>query len=160
MRKKTSLSWVRYENSINLIIEAIKKEGIQFDHIVGIARGGMPILTSLASHFGVRDVGVIFMQKTLSDNAFADRVPEAICKGTGFSFDTKGKRVLLVDDILRSGNSVQAAICILNDHGAEVAKVISLFSQNNEYPFDYFAPHPVTPDSWIEFPWSSKSAGD
>jgi adenine/guanine phosphoribosyltransferase-like PRPP-binding protein len=99
------------------------------------------------------------MQKTVADRAFSDRLPEARCLGIGVPFALHGKRVLLLDDILRTGHSAKRAAEILGAFGATVVSTCALFAQGDNYPFSYYSPARVDAETWIVFPWSAEALG-
>jgi hypoxanthine phosphoribosyltransferase len=153
------LSWGEYDDFLRSIIQQLRADNVEFEHIIGISRGGLPLTASLAAVFGIREVGVLFMQKTIADRAFSDRLPEAKCLGIGIPFALHGKRVLLLDDILRTGHSAKRAGEILAAFGATVVRTAALFAQSDSYPFSYHAPSRVDAKTWIIFPWSAEALG-
>jgi uncharacterized protein len=153
--EKTFLSWTDYEELVRKIVAHVEHDHIKPDLIVGIARGGLPLLASTASFFGTRQIGVIFMQKRLTDDVFAERLPKAVCDGVGIPFPIRGRAILLVDDIIRSGQTVAAASNVLLQAGAGVIKVTSIYKESGSYSFSHFSAATVSPDVWIVFPWDN-----
>jgi uncharacterized protein len=147
------LSWSEYNTLVRVLVDYVRAISFQPDAIVGIARGGLPLLTTLASALGVRDVGVVFMQNTLSDNAFPDRPAVAVCRGVAIPFAIDNKSILLVDDILRSGQSAAKSILELQKLGASAIKIVTLYKQDEDYSFEYYSSERVDKSAWIIFPW-------
>lgn len=147
------LSWEQYDDLVRVAIKRISADHFKPDVIVGIARGGLPLLTTLSSFFSIREVGVIFVQKTVTDEIFADRFPSAILHGVGLPYPIASRNVLLVDSIIRSGQTMKTSLAVLKELGADSAKVVSLCKQRGMYDFDPFAPLEIEQDDWIVFPW-------
>jgi hypoxanthine phosphoribosyltransferase len=151
------LSWDQYNDLARNLIKHINETNFRPELIIGIARGGLPLLTTIASAFSTREVGVLFIQNTVADEAFSARLPEAVCHGVGIPYQVQDRKVLLVDDIIRSGQSIKQSIKILEELGAKAIKVITLYKQKGEYPFDYYSPVEVKKETWIVFPWDNLS---
>lgn len=147
------LSWDQYDDLVRAIVKQVRNDNFEPELIVGIARGGLPLLTTISSCLNVREVGVIFVQKTVTDAQFADKHPSAILYGTGLPYTVACKNVLLVDDIIRSGQSLNKSLEVLNDLGAASIKVAALYKQITVYDFAPYVAVDVKKDDWIVFPW-------
>jgi uncharacterized protein len=147
------LSWDAFNELARASIQQVRDDNFSPEIIVGIARGGLPFLTTVSSGFNVREVGVMFVQKTVSDAEFAERLPAAVLHGIGLPYPVARKNVLLVDDIIRSGQSLSVALKVLQELQAASVKVITLYKQAGMYDFNPYAPVEVGKDDWIIFPW-------
>lgn len=145
--------WEHYQSLAAELIKHLMDTQYEPDVIVGIARGGLIPMVTLSSHFKTRKVGVIFMQKTASDEAFAYMLPNAICLGHGIPVPINGQKVLLVDNIIQTGQTIRGASEVLTQLGAKEIKTASICSHKGKYEFNHYAPMGVEADDWVEFPW-------
>ncbi|UCH88873.1 MAG: orotate phosphoribosyltransferase-like protein [Thermoplasmata archaeon] len=92
----------------DIILEEMTKQKKEIDSIVGVALNGIPFATLIA----------LELQKEL----IIFRPPsDSSAKGT-FSSNyagVKGKKAVIVDDVLGTGDSVRNTISTLKDHGAK-----------------------------------------
>jgi len=64
-----------------------------------------------------RDVEIGFLDITLYRDDLSDISPQPIVKKTEINFDVRGKRIILVDDVLFTGRTVRAALDAIIDFG-------------------------------------------
>ena len=126
----------------------IKNINWEFDTIIGVARGGLTLSHILGEHYDIRDVYTIntigYDGDMQLENIEIFNIPNL--KGT--------KRVLIVDDIVDSGNTLKLVIDTLNSNYPEVIlKSASLFYKKGAIikPNWYIR----ETDSWIDFFWST-----
>jgi orotate phosphoribosyltransferase len=95
---------------------SIVEAGIEFDMLFGPAYKGIPLVSTtaiaLADHEG-RDVPFAFNRKEVKDHAEGGTVVGHALRG----------RVLIVDDVISAGLSVNEAVAIIRAAGAEPAGV-------------------------------------
>ena len=65
----------------------------------------------------------------------------------------RDSRVLLVDEIVTSGDTLRLALAAIRDIGAAEVQTATSFARVNGYKPDYFA---LATDSTIMFPWDRK----
>jgi len=147
------ISWNDYLHLAGKIINHLKEEKYGPDGLIGISRGGLTPMVTLSGYFKTRQVGVAFIQKTSSDASFSKMLSKAIVHGYGIPFDVSDKKILIVDNIIQTGQTVGEVIKKMNQFGAYHIKVVSLCKHRNKYDFDHFSPMVVNPDDWIVFPW-------
>ena len=96
---------------------AINESGIAFDVLFGPAYKGIPLVTAAAVALadGGRDVPIAYNRKEAKDHGEG---------GTMVGADVKGKRVLIVDDVISAGTAVGEAIAIIKAAGGEPAGVV------------------------------------
>lgn len=152
------MTWEDYEKTVAEIIAHIRSRHLLIEGVVGIARAGLPLLVSTASFLEIRDVGVLFIQRTTSDQPFAMFLPDAEFLGDGIPFPLQGRSVLLVDNVLHSGKTATKALNILRGMGAKVVEVASLARYQDEYAFQFFAPIKLAEDEWMIWPWDRARA--
>lgn len=147
------ISWDSYQNLAKKIVEQLEQENYRPDLIVGIARGGLPPMVTISSYYKIRQVGVVFMQKTATDKEFSSMLPEAICHGYGIPFDVTDKNVLVTDNIVQSGQTLRGALKLVQELGAKSVRSVSICKHKETYEFSHLAPMEVESDDWVVFPW-------
>ncbi len=88
--------------------DVIEKDGIQFDVIAGVEAAGIPHSAALGF---LMDKPSIFVRKKVKDHGTKSRIEGG---------DVKGKRVLLIEDLVSTGSSSLASIEALRKEGAIV----------------------------------------
>ena len=116
------LSWDQFDELVMDIIKHIRDDNFKPELVVGIARGGLPLMITIASYFGIREVGVMFVQKTMTDEFFSERLTSPVLHGIGLPFEVRNKAVLLVDDIIRSGQSIKTSLGALTELGFQLCQ--------------------------------------
>lgn len=106
----------------------IAKLGVQFDVIFGPAYKGIPLAaaTALALHREHKiDVGYAFDRKEAKDHGEGGRVVGA---------PLKGKRVLVLDDVMTSGKAVRISVDTIRAEGGEVVGAVLLLDREEVGP--------------------------
>jgi uncharacterized protein len=124
----------------------------QPDVIVGICRGGwIParVLSDLLDNSNLANV------RTESYTGIGKAVDQPILTQE-VSMDVKGKKVLLVDEIVDSGQSLKLIIDHINQQGASEVKTATLYYKpSSVIKPDYYENETL---NWIIFPWETKEA--
>jgi|Deesub1362A_J573_1020465.scaffolds.fasta_scaffold00005_131 hypothetical protein len=141
------LSWDDIVEDCKKIARHIKEKNIDFDIIVGIARGGwVParILSDLLDNDEIYTVRVKFY-KSIGET---DDKP-LILHPT--QFNVSGKKILLVDDIADTGRSLEVVIRHLKERGSGKLYVVTLVKK----PHSQFQPDFYVEETkkWVIFPW-------
>jgi len=97
--------------------DAIDAHGVEFDLLFGPAYKGIPLATALACEYANRgrDLPVAFNRK------------EAKTHGEGGNLigaPLKGRRVLIVDDVITAGTAIREALGLIAEGGGEVAGIV------------------------------------
>jgi hypoxanthine phosphoribosyltransferase len=163
------VDWPQYDAAIAGIVRFLVDRAFEPELLVGIARGGLIPLTSLSHRLNVRKIGVMLLDKTATDERFAnDAVKPVRMDGAAFRWDgpTAPRTALLVDDITAYGDTMRAArlllrerfgertsvlavsLCIRNPHG-EAARGSAL---DPATMIDHYAIQ-IPTESWVVFPW-------
>lgn len=130
--------------------ESIRQVGFKPDIIVGISRGGLVpcrILTDLLESPQVVTIRIEFYV------GIAQRSLQPILKQP-LTVSVEGKKVLLVDDISDSGQSLLLAKEHLFEKGAVEVKIATLYARTNTRVKPDFVEKET--NSWIVFPWEIK----
>jgi hypoxanthine phosphoribosyltransferase len=130
--------------------EKINKTGYYPDVIVGIARGGVVPANIIADLLSVRQVVSIRLE-FYADIAKPDMQPVI----TQFLNDeVNGKKVLVIDDISDSGQSLKTAKQYLIEKGAVEIKIATLYAKVATQTIPDYV-EKIT-DRWVVFPWEIK----
>jgi hypoxanthine phosphoribosyltransferase len=152
LREYTSPSWdTIYELLVDLALR-IRKSGFKSDLIVGVSRGGWAparILSDLLENSHTANVKIEFyvgIEETSRKPVVTQPISENITD----------KRVLVVDDVADTGESLKVALEHVRDKGAgEVKTVTVYYKPHSVFKPDFFAG--VT-SNWIIFPWERLEA--
>ncbi|MGC9105919.1 MAG: orotate phosphoribosyltransferase [Thermoprotei archaeon] len=94
---------------VNRALEILR--GVDYDYVVGVATGGVPLASFIACRTG-KPMGYVRQEK----------------KGHGTSRlvegEAKGRKVLLVDDVATTGGSLRNSVEALRAEGAEVVAAL------------------------------------
>jgi hypothetical protein len=148
--KFESPSWNRIYEMLLDLAGRIRKDGFKPDIIVGISRGGWPparVLSDLLSNPNVANVRAEFylgIAETSSEPTLTQPV----------SVKTRGKKILIVDEVADTGKSLKMVRKHIVQEGAKEVRTVTVYYK----PWsivrpDYFAKE--TSD-WIVFPWEIK----
>lgn len=111
------------------LAEAVAKQGLEFDVIAGPAVGGV-----LISHW----LGLFLDKPSLYLEREQDTGSKRFICRRGFDGLLADSRVLLVDDVIDSGNSLVQCKQVIEDLRAEVVAVVALIDRGN-IADDFFA---------------------
>ena len=103
------------EKLCKVIVDAYKDAGVEL--VIGPAMGGILVAYEVARQLGV-------------PNIFAERENGKMTLRRNFSIE-KGQKVLVVEDVVTTGGSVQEVIDIVREQGGEVVGVGVLVDRSN-----------------------------
>ncbi len=148
MTKKLHYSWQNLENDCRKIAKLLKNK--KFECIVGIARGGMIPAVILSHLLKIKEFSVVsytyyeeYSRKTklisLSD------IPKNLT----------GKKILLVDEVVDSGETMKKAIEDLEKRKNKVISVAIHYKSRLKPKVkpDYFVSDPGV--AWVVYPWEN-----
>ncbi len=152
VRKFIAPSWNElFWNTVKLA-EMIEKDCFKPDVIVAIARGGWIVgrlLSDLLKQPNVANMRVQFYQ----DIGVTSRAPVIT---QPVSINVKGLKVLLVDDVADTGESLKTAYDHLVEAGASEVRTATLYYKPwSKFKPDYYV---VTTEAWIIFPHEIREA--
>ena len=140
-------SWEEAYDSCLFLYEQIERSGFYPDVIVGIARGGwIParLLSDFFTNSFTANMKIEFYGK-IGEKKQEPKITQQI------GIDIKGKKVLLVDDVADTGESLKVAIQHVKELGASEVKTATIFYKpHSVIKPDYFVR--VT-DSWVVYAW-------
>lgn len=147
------LSWNKFEESIQSLLDKIVNSEYTPDAIVSIAKGGLVIGTKLAHLFDAQEFGIIYIKRNQTSDLFSIRKsPELYWEKIT---DITDLNVLIVDDIVGSGDTMKIATEIVKGYNPRSIRTLGLVVNKNagSYP-DFFD---IEVDDWIVFPWESNA---
>ena len=143
-------SWHQiYELLLNLA-STVRKSGFEPEIIVGVSRGGWPparVMSDLLENPNVASVAAEFyvgVAETKGKPVITQPV----------SVSVKGKRVLVVDDVADTGESLRLVRSYLEEQGATEVRTATIYYK----PWSVMIPDYYEKEtrSWIIFPWERK----
>ncbi|MQY61966.1 phosphoribosyltransferase [archaeon] len=143
-------SWDQIYGLLLKLTEAVRKSGFEPDLIVGVSRGGwIParIMSDLLENPKLANVTADFyvgLAETKNEPIITQPV----------SVSVKDKRVLVVDDLADTGESLKLVNSHLKKHGASEVKIATIYYK----PWSIIVPHYYEKETrcWIVFPWERK----
>jgi hypoxanthine phosphoribosyltransferase len=144
------LSWSDIEAQCKQIASEIRGKKLKFDVIVGLARGGW-IPTRLLSDY--LDIDELHTVRVKFYRGVGQHLENPLILHPT-QFDIQGKRVLLVDDIADTGESLIATLEHLKEKSSDRVFVVTLVKK----PHSKFTPdiYAKETSAWVVFPWEVK----
>ncbi|MBD5588159.1 bifunctional pyr operon transcriptional regulator/uracil phosphoribosyltransferase PyrR [Clostridium botulinum] len=120
--KAVIMDEVKIKRSITRICHEIieKNKGGQDVVLVGIKRRGVPIAKRIAENiknFEDIDIPVGILDISLYRDDLSELSEDPIVKNNKLDVDIKGKKIILVDDVIYTGRTARAAIQAIFDNG-------------------------------------------
>jgi len=144
------VSWSHFVRLCGILYARIRASGFRPDLIVAITRGGYPPARVLADYFDIADL----LSLKVEHYRGPDKMPSA---AVPYPFPTslEGRRVLVVDDVSDSGDSLAVALQHLGEKGEPEALRTAVLhhKQTSAMNPDYYAQR-VLKWRWITYPWA------
>lgn len=137
------LSWKDLEHHLDIIIDNIKKSNIKFDAVVGIKTGGAIISDYVSSKLKLKNYKIKLSnekynckksKKNFFDNYFDTYVKKNKSKYItceGINDNLENKNVILIDESVSSGQTMNAAIKYLSEKKTNIIYPTSIIATNN-----------------------------
>ena len=143
------IGWELFYSLAKRVSQKIKDSGYRPDIVVGLARGGWVLARVLCDFLGVKDLISLKVEHwgiTATPNGRARLVYP-------FYFDLSGRRVLVVDDITDTGQSMRLALSHVKKlNPTEVRTATLRHIEGSEFVPDYVGDKITW--RWIIFPWN------
>lgn len=148
------ISWPEYHQKIEQLAAHIYIDGWQFNQIVCLARGGLRI-GDLLSRIYQQPLAILAVS-SYGGATGQERGQITIAPQLTMTSRVLGDRVLLVDDLVDSGVSIESAIVWLNRYYQqqiqEIRTAVVWYKACSAFPPDYFVDY--LPDNpWIHQPF-------
>ena len=146
-REYVAPSWNEIYDMLVTLAIRIKESGFKPDLIVGVSRGGWApgrILSDLLANTHTANIKIEFyvgINKTARKPIVTQPISEDISR----------KKILVVDDVADTGESLLVALDHVNERGAGEVKTVTVYHKpHSRLKPDFFA---ETTSNWIVFPW-------
>jgi hypothetical protein len=146
--EKLHLTWEDIESMCNDIHAQVQSKGIKPDIIMGVSRGGLipaRILSSLFKNKNLSTIRVTFYTKPGVTKPYPRLAEDSAA-------DVNGKTLLIVDDVIETGKTLDLAKRHFNDKGAKKIYIAVLLKKDREMLLqpDF---HSRMTDKWVVYPW-------
>lgn len=147
-------SWFDMDEIIFNIAKEISEDGLKFDRIVTLAKGGWPMSRSLVDYTGIQEVASIGLKFYSSIN---ERLEKPVIY-QDLPVDVEGENILLFDDVADTGESLQFVFDYLKEREVKSITVACLFYK----PHSVIKPEYYGDETknWIIFPYELKETMD
>jgi hypothetical protein len=146
---RETLTYTQFGAAVRELAEVIARSGYEPDIILSIARGGLLFGGALGYALGVKNTFTLSVEFYTGVN---ERLPmPVVLPPIPNKIDLAGARVLIADDVVDTGATLELVTNFCADHVEEVRSAV-LYEKHGAIS----KPHYVwrTTDKWIDFPWS------
>ncbi|MBX5484897.1 MAG: phosphoribosyltransferase domain-containing protein [Myxococcaceae bacterium] len=140
------MSWAEFDRLVQSMALRLKR-GFKPDAVVGVAHGGVFVGGAIASALGVEFFPVRISRR--SRDRGANQVKKSKLNGE-MPKELKGRRVLVVDDVASSGDTLELAKALAEKVGAKAIETACLVCKEEGYRPDYLA---LATEDLVVFPW-------
>jgi len=143
------MDWGLFDSLSLRVAEKIKASGYRPDFMVGLARGGWVLSRVLCDQLGVKDLVSLKVEHwgvtATPDGRAQIKYP--------FDIDLTGRRVLVVDDITDTGDSMILAVDYVREKNpAEIRTAALRHIEGSKFVPDYYGDEIKW--RWVVFPWN------
>ena len=145
--EKRYISWEEFHKLTRVLAERVEESGFVPDFLIGITSGGLVPLVLLGALFHTKNV------TTISARSYTDKNRGELDIFAKPDVRLEGRRVLVVDEIADSGETLRQVIGLLTERyrATEVRSAVVVVNvKRNAYRPDYFVEET---DRWVVFPW-------
>jgi hypoxanthine phosphoribosyltransferase len=143
------MDWDLFYDLARNVSEKINSSGFKPDLIVGLARGGWVLARVLCDLVGVKDLVSLKVE-----HWGVTATPDGNAKlGHDLNVDLSGKKVLVVDDITDTGDSMQVAVEYIRSLDPSEVKTATLqHIRDSKFKSDFIGEE--IDWVWVVFPWN------
>ncbi|MCD6503762.1 phosphoribosyltransferase [Candidatus Bathyarchaeota archaeon] len=143
------MSWEHFYRLAKEVANKIKSSGYVPDMVIGLARGGWCLARVLCDFIGVKDLVSLKVEHwgitATPDGKAKLKYP--------FNIDLTGKKVLVVDDITDTGESMRISVDYVKTlNPSEVRTAALRHIEGSKFKPDYYAEKITW--RWVIFPWN------
>ncbi len=146
------VTWNEIEKWVRMIVKKMKEDDFRPEIVIGLARGGLIPARLISDYLQVKDLYAVKTEHwgiTASPDGTA-RITQKL------PISVENKRVLVVDDITDTGQSLSLAVDHINSYKPkELRSATLLHITHSKYVPHYFAE--IVPEenwTWFIFPWN------
>ncbi len=133
-----------------LLADKIIEAGFRPDIVVAIARGGFVPARIVCDFLGIGELASIRI-KHYSAGAAKNQYARLVAP---LNVEVRGRKVLIVDDIIDTGDTLQLALDHIRSHGpAAVKTAILIHKEVCSFAADFYAKRMVK-WRWVIYPWA------
>lgn len=148
--EKEILTWEGFGAATRELAQTIVDSGFVPEIVIAVARGGMIPGGALTYAIGVKLTDAINVEFYTD---IAKTLPDPILLAPLLDTESiKDKRLLVVDDVVDSGRTMELVIDLLKSYGADVRSAVLYTKPTTVIQPDYSWRNT---DRWIAFPWSA-----
>jgi hypoxanthine phosphoribosyltransferase len=147
--ERETLTWDGFGAASRDMAREILAAGFVPEVVVAIARGGLLPAGAIAYGLGAKNCGAINVEFYTGIGTVLD-APELLPPELDMTY-LDGRRVLLVDDVADSGRTLDLAVRLLTEQGADVRSAVIYTKPTTIIQPDFSW---KDTDLWIDFPWS------
>ncbi|UIN32242.1 phosphoribosyltransferase [Microbacterium binotii] len=147
--ERETLTWDLFGQASRDIAREVIAADFVPEVVVAIARGGLLPAGAIAYGLGVKNCGAINVEFYTGIGTVLD-APELLPPELDMTY-LNGRRVLLVDDVADSGRTLDLAVRLLVERGADVRSAVIYTKPTTIIQPDFSWKNT---DLWIDFPWS------
>lgn len=144
------LSWADFDRAVQELARAIRQD-FKAEAVVGVAHGGVFVGGALSSALGCEFFPVRLTRRS-RDRSDANK-PQLSGE---MPRELKGRRVLIVDDVAASGDTLEMATTLAKKVGAREVKTACMVARPEGFEPDYAA---LSTQAFLVFPWDYEPAG-
>ena len=158
-------TWLEIESFCESLCREITAAHYQPDILVTIQRGGLIPATILSHRLGCRQLVVLDIRHTATDGSYAEWASLTMKPSIGLHA-VKHQNVLVIDDILASGQTLARTLRVVGEYQPRAIKTAILFKNEERYkrselysklPVDFLAQTLSGQDAgWVIFPWETR----
>lgn len=143
------MDWGLFDRLGKAVAQKIVESGYRPDFMVGLARGGWVLSRVLCDYLGVKDLVSLKVEHwgvtATPDGKAQIKYP--------FDIDLTGRRVLVVDDITDTGDSMKLAVDYVREKNpAEIRTAALRHIEGSKFVPDYYGDEITW--RWVVFPWN------
>lgn len=145
MARLRYIGWSEYGSLVETLAKEVASAGKEFDLVIGIARGGVPVAMVVSDRLGAKVDFINVKSYTGLGSRTKPRILATITE------EIAGKRILLVDDIVDEGDTMRTVTEYLEARGPAEMTTAVLFSK----PWSSVQPNYSlgVVGSWVVFPY-------
>jgi hypoxanthine phosphoribosyltransferase len=140
------LSWDDFDLLARNLVQKIRESHIQYDAILGVARGGLFLAGYLSYHLGIKSFYAV------NAKLYEDKIlvaPEILY----FPQNVQLGNVLVVDDILDTGSTYELLEKLVSSASQSFSWAVLIDKGKTAIHLDYVGLR-LASNRWVHFPWN------
>lgn len=142
-RSVQELSWAQFDRAVQMLARTIS-QSFKPEAVVGVAHGGVFVGGALSSALGCDFYPVRISRRSRDKGKAKPKLSGEMPR------ELKGKRVLIVDDVVSSGDTLELATALAQKVGAREVNTAALVARPGGFTPSFCA---LPTDTLVVFPW-------